>query len=120
MVEMTKEEMISDHFVQVEMHLNNVIQLCDNSSKTYESAEWNKEKKITLLKFDGEVKTAEGSDEAAKDVLLYNLRTCLIRIRFAEKLAQFGVFVLFDGPGKLFPVPGCIHKLFKGRAYERL
>uniref|UniRef100_A0A1I7URU4 PhoU domain-containing protein n=1 Tax=Caenorhabditis tropicalis TaxID=1561998 RepID=A0A1I7URU4_9PELO len=116
----SKEEMISDLFVQVEIKLDSLIQMCENAEKAYESAEWNKEKRLTLLKFDELVKTAEGNNEAAKDCVMSHLRACLLRVRFAHKLAEIGLFVLFDGPGKLFPIPGVILRLLKSRdVYEK-
>ncbi|EFO91248.1 hypothetical protein CRE_04266 [Caenorhabditis remanei] len=117
---MSREERIAELFVKVEIKMDSIVQLCDDAEKAYESAEWDQERRLTLQKFDAMVKTAEGNNEAAKDLLIRALKSCLYRVCFAHKLAEFGIFVVFDGPGKVFPVPGFVVRLLKGGEYEKL
>ncbi|CCD65391.1 AAA_9 domain-containing protein [Caenorhabditis elegans] len=115
----SKEELISELFVQVELRLDSIIQMCQEADKTYETEEWNRERRLTLHNFDAMVLTAEGNNEEAKDSLLTLLNTWLFRVRFAQKLAELGVFILFDGPGRLLPIPGFFVQFLKENVYRR-
>ncbi|ULT83648.1 hypothetical protein L3Y34_012709 [Caenorhabditis briggsae] len=59
----SKEENISDLFVDVELKLDTIIRTFNDAGKTFESSEWAKEKKLTLRKFDVMVRLAEGENE---------------------------------------------------------
>lgn len=68
---------------------DSIIQMCQEADKTYETEEWNRERRLTLHNFDAMVLTAEGNNEVNIKMNKFKFKSWEFLLKNFKKLNFF-------------------------------